>query len=52
MGKKTSKKIKSSPPKSKLNLPDDEPVKLNITFDQFIKKAANTPIKNSKIDKK
>ena len=30
----------------------EQPTKLNMTFEQFIKKAVNTPIKNSKINKK
>lgn len=45
MLKKPTKSIKNISPKEK-------PAKLNMTFDQFIKKAVNTPIKNSKINKK
>ena len=44
-------KKKTSKPK-KLNLPDDEPLHLDMTFEEAIKKAVNTPIKNSKIKKK
>jgi len=45
MPKKSTKSIKKIPPK-------EQPTKLNMTFEQFIKKAVNTPIKNSKINKK
>ena len=41
-----AKKEKKATPKSKkLNLPDDEPVKLNMSFEEAIKRAVNTPIK-------
>ena len=49
---KPAKKIKPVAPKRKLNLPDDEPLHLNMSFEQFVKKAATTPIKKSKINKK
>jgi hypothetical protein len=52
MKKKISKKVEASKPDHKLNLANDEPLKLDISFDQFIKKAVSTPIKNSKINKK
>jgi hypothetical protein len=43
------KPIKSKIPSTKrLNLPDDEPVKINIPFEDAIKKALNTPIKAKK----
>ena len=45
-----AKKIPPSP--KRLNLPDDEPVKLNMTFEEAIKKALNTPIKGSKAKNK
>lgn len=45
MPKKANKTVKQFPPK-------EQPTKLNMTFDQFIKKAVNTPIKNSKVNKK
>lgn len=49
MAKKSKKK--TTKPK-KQNLPDDKPVHLDMTFEEAIKKAVNTPIKNSKIKKK
>ena len=48
---KTKKPKKPKPiavPQKKLNLPNDEPVHLDMTFEQAIKKAVNTPIKNRK----
>ena len=42
-----TKKPKKAKPK-KLNLPDDKPVKLNISFGDAIKMAATTSIKNIK----
>jgi len=42
---KTVNKTKGQPVKEK-------PTKLNITFEEFIKRAVNTPIKNSKVNKK
>ncbi len=42
-----TKKTKKAKPK-KLNLPDDKPVKLNMSFEQAIKLAATTPIKTKK----
>ncbi len=45
MAKKYAKSVRKLPPK-------EQSTKLNMTFDQFIKKAVNTPIKNSKINKK
>ncbi len=47
------KKAKSvSPPHKKLLLSNDEPVKLNMSFEDAIKLALNTPIKKSKVNKK
>lgn len=46
--KKPSKKVATK----KLPLPNDEPVHLNMSFEEAIKKAVNTPVKNSKIIKK
>lgn len=48
---KKAKKASPSLPK-KLNLPNDEPVKLNMSFEDAIKKALNTPTKKSKVNKK
>lgn len=51
---KKPKKPKPKPiavPQKKLNLPDDEPLHLDMTFEETIKKAVNTPIKNSKTKK-
>jgi len=45
MSKKSIKSIKNISTKEK-------PTKLNMTFEHFIKKAVNTPIKNSKTNKK
>jgi hypothetical protein len=45
MPKEPAKKIKKLPVKEK-------PVKLNMTFEEAIKRALNTPIKNSKVNKK
>lgn len=51
--KKTAKKNKKVvAPKRKLNLPNDEPLHLDMSFEEAIKLALNTPIKNSKIYKK
>ena len=48
-----AKKIKQAvPPPKKLNLPNDEPVKLNMSFEEAIKKALNTPLPNCKLKKK
>jgi hypothetical protein len=47
------KPVKRKTPSTKrLVLPNDEPVKINIPFEDAIKKALNTPIKNSKTNKK
>jgi hypothetical protein len=46
-----SKKVKSKLPPKKLNLPNDEPVHLDMSFEDAIKKAVNTPIKKSKAKK-
>jgi hypothetical protein len=35
-------------PQKKLNLPNDEPAHLDMTSEEAIKKAVNTPIKNIK----
>ena len=41
-------KAKKKPAKpKKLNLPDDPPVHLDMTFEEAIKKAASTPIKKN-----
>ena len=48
---KAKKKIKAKLHK-KLNLPNDEPVKINMPFEDALKIALNTPIKNSKIFKR
>jgi hypothetical protein len=46
------KPAKSKTPTTKrLVLPNDEPVKINMPFEDAIKKALNTPIKNSKVKK-
>ncbi len=45
MANKSSKNIKKLPIK-------EQPVKLNMTFEEAIKKALSTPIKNSKVNKK
>ena len=45
MPKEPTKKVKKLPIK-------EQPVKLNMTFEEAIKKALNTPIKNSKVNKK
>lgn len=45
MAKKPSKSVKKLPVK-------EQPTKLNMSFQDFIKAAVNTPIKNSKINKK
>jgi len=45
-------KAKKAVNKTKGRLVKEQPTKLNITFDEFIKKAVNTPIKNSRIYKK
>jgi len=44
-------KTKKQPAKApkRLILPNDEPVKLNMTFEQAIKLAAKTPYKKNKI---
>ena len=46
--KKPTKKIATK----KLQLPNDEPLKLDMSFEQFVNKALNTPLKHSKINKK
>jgi hypothetical protein len=46
-----SKKVKSKLPPKKLNLPNDEPVHLDISFEDAIKKALKTPLKKSKVNK-
>ena len=49
MPKKPSKAKKlTSPSTKRLVLPNDEPVKINMPFDDAIKKALNTPIKRKK----
>lgn len=44
-----AKKIKSKGIPKPLKLPNDEPVHLDMPFEDAIKKAVNTPIKKSKI---
>ena len=44
MPKKSTKSIKKLPIK-------EQPTKLNMSFEEFIKRAVDTPIKNSKINK-
>jgi hypothetical protein len=49
MPKKPEKAKKLTTPQTKrLVLPDDEPVKINMPFEEAIKKALNTPIKLNK----
>ena len=49
MPKKPAKAKKLKTPTTKrLSFPDDEPVKINMSFEQAIKKALNTPIKSKK----
>jgi hypothetical protein len=49
MPKKPGKAKKLKAPQTKrLFLPDDEPVKINMPFEDAIKKALNTPIKKKK----
>jgi len=45
-----TKKSKKSAPQiiKKLILPDDEPIHLDMTFEEAIKRAVNTPIEKSK----
>lgn len=45
MAKKSPKKVKKLPPVEK-------PLHIPLSFEEIIKKAVNTPIKNSKINKK
>jgi hypothetical protein len=45
-------KKKTSKSTSVRKLPDDKPVHLDMSFEEAIKKAVNTPIKKSKINKK
>lgn len=45
MAKITPKKVKKLQVK-------EQPTKLNMSFQEFIKAASNTPLKNSKINKK
>jgi hypothetical protein len=42
-----AKKLKA-PQTKRLSFPDDEPVKINMPFEDAIKKALNTPIKPKK----
>ena len=46
------KATKVSEPPKKLILPNDEPVKLNMSFENALQLALNTPIKNSKVNRK
>jgi hypothetical protein len=45
IAKKPAKSVKKLPVK-------DEPLHIPLSFEEIIKKAVNTPIKNSKINKK
>ncbi len=45
MAKKTVKSVKKLPIK-------DQPLHIPLSFEEIIKKAVNTPIKNSKVNKK
>ena len=47
-----AKKLKKATPTSPKKLPNDEPVHLDMSFENAIKQAVNTPIKKSKINKK
>jgi len=47
MGKKKTSKTPSIK-----KLPDDKSVHLDMSFEEAIKKAVNTPIKNSRVNKK
>ncbi len=47
MAKANKPKTKKAP--KKLILPDDEPLKLDMSFEEAVKLALNTPIKNTKI---
>ena len=49
--KNPPKKAIGSAPKRKLILPDDEPLHLDMTFEEALKLALNTPIKKSKVKK-
>jgi hypothetical protein len=43
------KPVKNKIPSPKrLNLPNDEPVKINMPFEEAVKKALNTPLKKKK----
>jgi hypothetical protein len=43
------KPVKSKTPSTKrLVLPNDEPVKINMPFEDAVKRTLNTPIRNSK----
>ena len=46
MSKKSIKAKKlTTPPTKRLVLPNDEPVKINMPFEDAVKKALNTPVK-------
>ena len=45
---KAKKAKNATPSPKKLNFPNDEPVKINMPFEDAIKKALNTPIKAKK----
>jgi hypothetical protein len=52
MPKKPIKAKKLPAPQTKrLVLPDDEPVKINMPFEDAVRKALNTPVKNTKVKK-
>jgi hypothetical protein len=48
----TKKNVATKPPKRELKLPNDEPLHIDLSFEDLIKKAVNTPIKKNKIYKK
>lgn len=50
MAKASKKKVKKIKPLQ--TFPNDAPVHLDMSFEEAIKLALNTPIKNSKINKK
>lgn len=43
---------KTKPLNNIKKLPNDEPVHIPISFEDAIKKASDTPVKNSKVNKK
>ena len=47
---KKANKLSATP--KELILPNDEPIKLNMSFENALQLALNTPIKKSKVNKK